>query len=133
MSIINGIDYDNLAKIAETSRVPFHVLCERAESGKPIERTKRGDEEWTDYHEAAEILNCNYTHLAGVLTDSEQELEYWGIKWKTRSRVKPQGKRGCGVLFKRADLVLVGRIRRYAHLSLKGALRVNQAMVQGRF
>lgn len=131
MSVINGIDYDYLATIAETSRVPFHKLCERAEKGLPIRNMIGADEEWVDYRGASEILRYKYNTLAGTLTSPDADLEYWGIKWKTRSRVKPMGKRGCGVLFKRSDLVLVNQIRKHTHLSLKAALRVHQAMVQG--
>jgi len=131
MSVINGIDYDDLARRAETSRVPFHILCKRAEKGQPIENTLSPDPDWVDYHDAAKIVGCRYHTLAGTLTDPTVEIEYWGIKWKSRSKVNPKSKRGCGVLFYKPDLVVIANIRKYAHLSIKSALKVFQAMEGG--
>jgi len=132
MSVINGIDYDRLAEIADQQRVPFHKLCERAEKGLPLRNLVHQDDEWVDYRGAANILNVKYNSLAGQLSQN-CELEYWGIEWKTRSvSGAREGKRGCGVLFKRADLVIVRNIKTHAHLSLISALKVFQAMEQGR-
>ena len=131
MSIINGIDYDNLAEMAETSRVSFETLCKRAERGLPLAHTEEQSPDWVGYQEAAKILRTSYGHLAGVFTSKEMELEYWGIKWKTRSLVKPQGKRGCGVLFYKPDLIVVANIKKYTHMSIMNALRVYQAMEGG--
>lgn len=131
MSVINGIDYDNLARMAEQHRVPFHVLCERAEMGRPLLNKKVEDLEWIGYQMAAEILGSTYQGLASLFT-YKCELDYWGIEWKTKSMVKPKGKRGCGVLFKRADIVIVKNIRDGAKLSLIAALKVFQAMEQGK-
>jgi len=36
MSVINNIDYDHLAHLAKTSKTPFHLLCQRAEKGLPL-------------------------------------------------------------------------------------------------
>ena len=130
MSIINGIDYDNLAELAEHNRVPFHILCQRAEKGLPIEEVI--DPNWVDYEEAARIIGCKYYTLAGRLSQG-CDLEYWGITWKSKSKVKPTGKRGCGVLFKKTDLLLIRKIRLGAHLSLTSALKVYEAMKQGKF
>lgn len=134
MSVINGIDYDNLAHIAETSRVPFHVLCERAEKGKPLHHEVRESSmEWVGYQEAAQLLYSPQTTIASAFTtNSGMQLEYWGIEWKTKSLIKPKAKRGCGVLFKRADIIVVNNIRIGAHISLIAALKVFQAMEQGK-
>lgn len=131
MSVINGIDYDNLARMADQHHVPFHKLCERAEMGKPLLNEDRQDSDWVNYKVAAGLLGSTYQGLASLFT-YKCELDYWGIEWKTKSMVKPKGKRGCGVLFKRADIIIVKNIQKGAGLSLISALRVFQAMEQGK-
>ena len=134
MSVINGIDYDNLAHLAKTSRVPFHTLCLRAEKGLPLESGVPEDEEWISYWSVSQILNMKHNTLFGAMTHVCKELDYFGIEWKTRSQnssVK-EGKRGCGILFKRADIIVLNNIRVGAKLSLISALKVYQAMELGR-
>ena len=133
MSIINGIDYDNLAHLAKTSRVPFHTLCLRAEKGEPLESGIAEDDEWISYWGVSQILNMKHNTLFGAMTHVCKEVDYFGIEWKTRSkRTDIEGKRGCGVLFKRADIIVLNNIRIGAKLSLISALKVFQAMELGR-
>jgi len=132
MSVINGIDYDHLAAVSESSGVQFHTLCQRAEKGLPIRDLVGEDDEWVNYKSTAKILDSAYGSLASTLTSAHCELDYYGIRWKSRSRVKKSGKRGCGVLFKRADLIVIRNIKTHAHLSLTSALKVFQAMQLGR-
>jgi len=132
MSVINGIDYNRIADLAEATGRPFHKLCARAEKGLPLRNLAKPDDEWVDYRGAAKILCATYSSLAGTLSQ-KCEIEYFGIEWKTRSMTGAKvGKRGCGVLFKRADLVVVNNIRTGARLSLAAALKVYQAMELGR-
>ena len=129
---VNGIDYGHLASIAESSRVPFHILCQRAEKGLPIRDMAPADDNWVDYTTAAEILDTAYGSLASTITSKHCQLEYYGIQWMSRSRVNSKSKRGCGVLFKRADLVAVRKIKQEVHLGLTAALKVFQAIQMGR-
>jgi len=132
---INGIDYDNIAHISDKTGVPFHVLCLRAEKGEKLQGGRAIEDPmvWIGYGLAGRLLGTKCTSVASVMTQGKPELEYWGVEWKTRSLVKPKGKRGCGVLFKRADIVKVNEIRLGAHISLTAALKVFQAMKQGKF
>jgi len=127
--IVNGVDYTKIASIAEQTGVSYDVLCQRAEKGERI--LVEPSDGWVDYKKAANLLSVEYTSLAGQLSQN-CELEYFGIEWKTLSIVKPKGKRGCGVLFKKADIERVNEIRRGARLGLVAALRVFQAMKQGK-
>lgn len=129
---IKSIDYAKLADIAQTSRISFETLCKRAEKGQPLNHMESEDPDWVGYYEASDILMTKYASLASSLTHCTKEIDYFGIGWKTKSKVKPKGKRGCGVLFYRADLVMVAKIKRGARLSTLAALRVFQAMQMGR-
>jgi len=132
MSIINNIDYDNLAHIAKTSRVPFHVLCQRAEKGQSLNTLVEEDpNEWVAYPMTAKLLCTTRTSLFALFTQ-QNDIDYWGIEWKSRSLIKPKGKRGCGVLFKRADINFINTVRVGAHISLMAALKVFQAIRQGK-
>jgi len=133
MSVINGIDYDNIAQISKESGVPFHVLCQRAEKGEKLQGGRMIEDPmvWVGYDMAGRLLGAK--SLATSFTQGNPELDYWGIEWKTRSLVKPKGRRGCGVLFKRADIAKVNEIRAGANLSITAALKVFQAMKQGKF
>ena len=128
---IKDIDYTYLASIAETGRTSFEVLCARAERGEPIHPIEK-DPEWVSYHEAADILNTTYATLAGVFTSPRCQLPYHGIHWKTKSKNNPkEGKRGCGVLFYKPDLVVIANIRKHTRFQLLTALRVFEAMERG--
>jgi hypothetical protein len=128
--IVNGVDYTKIASIAEQSGISYDALCKRAERGERL--LVETSHDWVDYRGAADILCVQYHSLAGQLSQ-KCELEYFGIEWKSRSMNKAiQGKRGCGVLFKRSDLERVAEIRVGAHLGLFAALKVFQAMKQGR-
>jgi len=131
---INNIDYDHLAYLADKSRVPFHKLCERAEKGLPLENMVQEDPNiWVSYPMAARLLCARRSTLHAIMTqDTHLEKDYWGIEWKSKSKTKEKAKRGCGVLFKRADIVIVNNIRTGAHISLMAALKVFQAMEQGK-
>lgn len=128
---IKDIDYKYLADIALTSRISFEKLCERAEKGQPLDHMTSDNPNWVNYNEAADIMSISYASLASAFTNKTPKIEYYGIKWKTKSKVKPKGKRGCGVLFYRADLVVVVNIKKNANLSLGAALRVFQSMEMG--
>ena len=132
MSVINNIDYDHLTHLAKTSRVPSHKLCERAEKGLPLNNLVEEDpNEWVGYPMVSQLLSSPYSTLLSLFTQ-QNDLDYWGIEWKSRSLVKAKGKRGCGVLFKRTDITLVNSIRVGAHISLMAALKVFQAIRQGK-
>ena len=132
MSIINGIDYDNLAHISKTHNVPFHILCERAEKGELLQ-VDEDPFEWVAYSMAATLLSVRYCTLTDRLNSPEKSIEYWGIEWKSRSLVDHKAKQGCGVLFKRADINKIKTIKDSAHISLRAALKVFEAMALGKF
>lgn len=128
--IVNGVDYTKVAAIADQTGISYNVLCKRAERGERM--LLEVDDNWVDYRGAADVLSVQYHSLAGQLSQ-KCEIEYFGIEWKTRSMNNAkEGKRGCGVLFKKADLERVAEIRAGAHLGLFAALKVFQAMKQGR-
>jgi len=129
---VNQIDYAHLAHLAETSRVPFHTLCQRAEKGESMEDYVQEDpREWVDYHEAAKILSMSYSSLASTFTSHHCLADYFGVKWRSKSRNNPKSKRGCGVLFKREDLVRITEIKKVIGISQFAALKVFQAMRLG--
>ncbi len=128
---IRDIDYAKLAKIADNHRVSFVTLCKRAEKGQPLDYMNTNSPDWVDYNEAADIMSITYASLASAFTNDTSTIEYYGVGWKTKSKTKPKGKRGCGVLFRRADLIIVVNIKKSANLSLGAALRVFQAMKMG--
>jgi len=134
MKAINEIDYDRLAKIAEHTRVDFTVLCARAERGETIKdpEAEIAANEWVGYKEAAEILGVIESTLASNFTQHDNKLEYWGVKWRSKSKNKPkEGKRGCGIQFYRIDIERIGHIRKSTQLRLLQTLRVFQAQKQG--
>ena len=128
MSTINGIDYDRLALMAAEESIPFDKLCERAENGQPLRSLVKPDEEWIDYQTASNILCSTINAMAGNLTHPHAEVEYWGIQWKSRSKLKDGAKRGCGVLFNRYDIQRVAQIKRAAGIGTLTALRVFEAI-----
>jgi len=134
MTAINQIDYHHLAKMSSATGIPFDTLCERAERGENlVERALRQpDNEWLTYEQAAKMLFTSISSLSGVLTHPTRTLEYWGIEWQTRSKTKSKGKRGCGVLFSKKDLLQIKAIKQATKLQLLTTLRVFQAMKQGR-
>lgn len=136
MTAVNQIDYEKLANMAREENVPFERLCRNAERGLPMRTLKPTTEDWIDYKGVSEILHCSYGTLSSHFTNNNRglrELEYWGIEWKTRSLNDgvSEGKRGCGVLFKRTDISKVMRIRKVAGLGILAALRVFQAQRKG--
>ena len=134
MTAINEIDYDYLADLAKNNRVPFHKLCQRAEKGLPLLGVVQKDlDEWVGYAMAAKLLCSRLpTVHSAFTTNNGMEIEYWGVEWKSRSLIKPKGKRGCGVFFKRQDILAINNIRLGAHVSLICACKVFQAQKQGR-
>lgn len=131
MPAIRDIDYHHLAKLAETSRVSFETLCKRAEKGEPLHHERMPNSEWVEYHDAADIMFTGYASLSSAMTHVCAELEYFGVRWKTKSKNNKLSKRGCGIMFNRADLVTVANIKRSASVSTLAALRVFEAMTQG--
>ena len=127
---IKDIDYKMLAAMAQTGRISFEVLCKRAEEGKPLSEEKTVDPDWVDYHEAAAILGATYLSLTGSFTDPSAVIDYFGIHWQSKSKTLSKGKRGCGVLFYRADLIVIRNIKQ-AGFQLRTALRIFQAMERG--
>ena len=129
---ITAIDYDWLAKLARRYDVPFENLCKRAEQdgartedelivGGLVPPTR----EWLTMPQAANVLALTYSSFVSALVGGR--LPYFGIDHRSRSRTKPNARRGCGVLFKRKDVEEVRRLRRVLGVSAKTALRVFQA------
>lgn len=128
MTAAQNIDYLHLARIAKKEQIPFEKLCERAETGRPLRTLVAPDEEWITYQETADILCSTITAMAGNFTHPHAEIEYWGIQWKSRSKLKDGAKRGCGVLFYRYDIQRVAQIKRAAGIGTLTALRVFEAI-----
>lgn len=133
---IMDIDYERLAHLAKANDIPFDKLCERAEQGAPCTDAellkgflRHPTADWFTTPQASERLCVSYTSFMSMMGGSE--LEYYGIAYKSRSRSKPNAKRGCGLLFKRADLDDVLRLRRVLGSNTIAALRVFQAIKKG--
>lgn len=138
MTNTNEIDYVKLERISAAEGIPFETLCERVEEGRPLRTLEPITRDWIGYKEVAEILHCSYGTLASHMTNDCKgcrELEYWGVDWKTRSMNEniAEGKRGCGVLFKRSDIEKIMHIRTSARIGIINSLKVFQAMHQGKF
>lgn len=128
---IKEINYHRIAKLAERNGANFERQCKRAEEGAQTEEDLLGScvrpatFDWLTTPQAAEYLSMTYSTFVSTLMDGE--LDYFGIRYHSRSRVKTNARRGCGVLYSRADLVEVARIRQVLNSSQIAALRVFQA------
>jgi len=133
---LSPIDYDRLAALAEANGLSFERLCQRAEATGARSDTellagflRQPSEEWLTTPQAAAHIAMTYSSFMSTMMSSE--LDYFGIEYKSRSRVKPNGKRGCGVLFRRSDLDDIVRLRRAIGSSTRAALRVFQVVKKG--
>lgn len=131
-----SVDYAFVAKVAERNGAPFERLCERAETkGARTEKELLGafprqpNERWLTTPQAAEYLNVSYSSLVSKLMKGD--IDAFGIRVRSRSRVNPNARRGCGVLYNKIDLDEVKRIRRAISGSLLAALKVFQAKKRG--
>jgi hypothetical protein len=129
---IRAIDYDWLATLAKRHDVPFERLCKRAEKHGArtedellVEGLLPPTRDWLTTPQAASVLALTYSSFVSALMGGR--LPYFGLDHRSRSRTKPNARRGCGVLFKRKDVEEVRRLRRVLGVSAKTALRVFQA------
>ena len=132
----SGIDYNHLATLADANDISFEQLCRRAEeTGACTDKDllkgflRQPNEDWLTTTNAAKHIAMTYSSFMSVMMSSE--LDYYGIEFKSRSRTKPNGKRGCGVLFKRSDLDDIVRLRHAIGSNTRAALRVFQAIKKG--
>lgn len=131
----NAIDYEHIAKLAEKNGANFEKLCGRAENGARTdsellgESLRQADANWLTTQQAASHLAMTYCTFVSSLMGGE--LNCYGIRYRSRSRIKPNGRRGCGVLYCRSDLDEIIRLRRAIGSSSMAALRVFQAMRKG--
>ncbi len=130
------IDYARIATLAEVNDIPFESLCERAEEdgARTDQELLKGflrqpNADWLTTPDAAKHIAMTYSSFMSTMMSAE--LDYYGITFKSRSRTKPNGKRGCGVLFKRSDLDDVVRLRHAIGSTTIAALRVFQAIKKG--
>lgn len=132
---IETIDYQHLATLAKDNGITFELLCKRAENGARTEAELLGESprqpnaDWLTTPQAAECISMTYSTFVSTLMGGE--LDYYGIAYRSRSRVKPKGRRGCGVLYSRVDLDEIVRIRKAIGSSTIAALRVFQAKRKG--
>lgn len=84
------------------------------------------DAEWMLTVDAAKALSLTTGALSSLACD---EPHFFAIRRKPRSTAAP-GKtgRGCGLLYSRADVEAVQRIRRECRLTVRSAIRVFAAM-----
>lgn len=132
---IRTIDYDHIASLAKDNGANFEHLCKRAEEGAWTDEELLGstirqpDERWLTTPQAAERVSMTYSTFVSTLMGGD--LNYFGIRHRSRSRIKPNARRGCGVLYDRYDLDEIVRIRRILKSSNMAALRVFQAKRKG--
>lgn len=131
-----AINYDQLAKLAKTHNISFEKLCRRAEETGARTDTdllkgflRQPNKDWLTTPDAAEHIAMTYSSFVSTMMHSD--LPYFGIECKSRSRKKPKGRRGCGVLYKRSDLDDIVRLRRAIGSNTVAALRVFQAIKKG--
>ena len=139
----NGLDFKRLEELANRSQgVTFDTVLRRAMNGITDEAKLAAPtvlpatKDWLTMTDACAILCAKPGTLAGLWHRHPTAL-YWGIRAKTRSmkvKLGPNGagSRGCGVLLYRPDLERVMEIKRAARLSLTNALRVFQAITEGK-
>lgn len=116
------LDYDELARLSEKTGKNFATLCDRAEKGLPL--PKAPDEQWVTTETAAKILCTCYTMAVKHLRDSE-------VRQQSRSMTNPSARRGCGVLYNKADLLSIMYIRKKTEISLSAAVKVFNAISRG--
>lgn len=132
---IQSINYRRIAALAEANGASFERLCKRAEEGARTDAELLGscvrqpNDQWLTAPQAAEQLSMTYSTFVSTLMDGD--LDYFGIRHRSRSRIKPSARRGCGVLYYRGDLDEIARIRRVLKSSNVAALRVFQAKRKG--
>lgn len=132
---IESIDYQQLARLATDNGINFELLCKRAENGARSETELLGKSprqptaDWFTTPQAAERLSMTYSTFVSTLMGGD--LDYYGIAYRSRSRVKAHGRRGCGVLYSRVDLDEIVRLRKAIGSSTIAALRVFQAKRKG--
>jgi len=132
---IRTIDYNHIATLAKNNGANFERLCKRAEEGARTDAELLGscvrppNENWLTTPQAADRLAMTYSTFVSTLMAGE--LDYFGIRYKSRSRINPKSRRGCGVLYHCRDLDEIVRIRKILKSSNMAALRVFQAKCQG--
>jgi len=134
-SLIRTIDYNHLAELEKKTGVPFDLLCERAENGATSDDeliSRLGihppTDTWLLHWQACAVLGINKAAFYGAIA---RNGHYSGIQWKSRSKVKSTGKRGCGVLFHRDDLEQLRHIKVTADIAWPAAAKVFHAMQRG--
>ena len=153
---VAGIDYARIAKLANDNGVPFERLARRAERGAITDdelfgtSLRRPSENWLtlDMLENAIGMSKSVQISAGLKLEKATGIAYFGCAWKSRSRKQPGqrrdplnvgkpgagsgiGRRGCGVLLYKPDLMRLAEIRRAVGLSWINAGRVMIAMKKG--
>jgi len=141
------IDYNHLAELEKQHGIPFDRLCERAEKGARTDADLirapgliAPCDKWVTVDTACVILGIETSTFYCAVS---RQGHYSGVGWKSRSRKvqiagelnangNPVGKRGCGVLFRRADLERLRDIKRACGISYNAASKVFHAMQQGR-
>lgn len=132
---INAIDYRHPLALTESRGKPYERLRVRAEDDaqvddEPVTRElHQPDARWFTMPQAAEHLGIRYGSFHSAMSGAE--LDYYGIRFRSRSLRKTNARRGCGVLFDRRDLDDVVNLREALGCSLSNALRVFQAMRKG--
>ena len=133
--LIRSIDYNRIAALAKANGANFERLCKRAEEGARTDAELLGscirqpNSDWLTTPKAAEYLSMTYSTFVSTLMGGD--LDYFGIRYRSRSRVNPSSRRGCGVLYDRSDLEEIVRLRRVLQSSNMAALRVFQAKRKG--
>jgi len=134
-SLIRTIDYNHLAELERRTGVPFDLLCERAENGATSDDeliSRIGVHPPTDTW----LLHWQACAVLGIKPQSfycsiSRNGHYSGVRWKSRSRVNSNSKRGCGVLFHRADLERLRHIKTSAQINWTAAAKIFHAMQRG--
>lgn len=122
--IMNGIDYHALAERSDRTGESFCRLAELAERGDRLPPIPDG--EWVDSRTATDLLSADYGHGLALLKGSS-------VSWRSRSLKNPKARRGkAGGLYLVADLERVQTIRRQCRIGLQSALRVFDALKDGR-
>lgn len=134
---IADIDYDHIAMLAKRHNLSFDRLARNAEKGATTDADIMGgiglvppSDDWLTLTQSCILLGMmTGTFYCSVAVQGH----YSGLRWKSRSKKLAAGKRGCGVLFHRAELEMLRTIKVEARISWIAAAKVNHAMFLGKF
>jgi hypothetical protein len=114
--MING-NYERAANISERHNMSYEAVLNYLEAGKPA--THLESDQWVNMTQAAKLCCVEYTNFSMLAAGRFGAA----IDQQSKSLTGSKGRRGCGVLFFREDLLQLMIIRRTLSVSLPNAFK----------